>query len=209
VWARLETWQKVALGSLVVVGAAALLQRRGNGPAAVARREARWWEGLVETDPVVLPKLEEYWAAALQPFPGLDEPWSAAFVSWAVEQSDQSGALTASGAHIFYTRAAYWNRGKPGLYGAYDPGELPLRPGDIIVRGRAGRDLTWSDIAQGGDYIPTHGDIVTEVSPDRALIVGGNVGNAVKEREIELWDGYAPSPPYAAVLRIQDSSAAV
>lgn len=201
-WKRLEPWQKVALGSAAVIGIVALF-RRDSGPAGVARREARWWEGMTEDDPEALPKLREYWAAALQPFPGLQEPWSAAFISWAVAASDKAGALEPSGAHIFYTRAAYWNRGEPGRYGAYRPEETPLQPGDIIVRGRAGYDLTWADIAQGGDYVPTHGDIVTSVSRDSALIVGGNVGNAVKEREIELWDGYAPSPPYAAVLRLQ------
>ena len=175
-----------------------------RSPADVARGEAALWEGLVETDAVALPRLKEYWEPTGQAFSTTDIPWSAAFVSWVVANSNQPEALTPSGAHIYYTRAAYHARGEPGRYGAYKPSELPLEPGDIVVRGRKKESpLTWSDISDGsGVFQPTHGDVVTSVTPTSARIVGGNVGNGVREREIALTNGYA-TDPYVAVLRLQ------
>lgn len=207
-WSGLKGWQQAAVAGSLVAAGVALVWRR-NAPADVAEREARWWEGRTEDDPGTWDRLAEYWHAADQPFPGIDEPWSAAFISYTVGHSNRPDALEPSGAHIFYTRAAYWDRGVPGRYGAYRPDEVRVQRGDILVRGRSGVTLTWDDIVRGGDYIPTHGDIVTRVTPTSARIVGGNVGNAVKGRDIELVDGYALSPPYAAVLRLQKGTVAV
>lgn len=176
-----------------------------RSPGAVAAREAERWKenGLVETDPEAIGRIKAYWGATGLPFPGIEEPWSAAFISWAVRESENPESLTPSGAHIYYTRAAYYARGETNRYGAFRPSEVKLEPGDIVIRGRSGVPFDWSDVSAGaGEYIPTHGDLVTDASPSEATIVGGNVGNAVKARTIGLENGHAPAP-YVAVLRIQ------
>lgn len=174
----------------------------GGGVAGVARGELLRWAGLTETSPAAEPLLRTYWAAAGQAYPGPGTAWSGAFVSWVVSQA-LPGALTPSGAHIYYARRAYLDRGVPGRYGAYRPMEVRVEPGDVLLRGRD-EPLAFSDLTQTTrDFIPTHADIVTEIFGNEARIVGGNVDNAVSERSVPLNGGVVADPAVVAVLKYQ------
>ena len=178
----------------------------GASVASVASQAARLWQGLVESMPQALPLIKDYWAAAGLPFPGVGEPWSGAFVSWVVRQSSTPNAITPSGAHVYYARQAYLDRGRPGRYGAFRPEEVQVEPGDILIRSRAGAGAKFSDLQQsGGGFIPMHGDIVTSVSPFDMRVVGGNVDDSVKERMMAHAGGVVSDPGVIAVLKLQRS----
>ena len=179
-----------------------------RSPAGVAERELLRWQGLTEHDPAAAPILAQYWASVGQNVSDPDVPWSAAFISYTVKSSETPDALTPSGAHIYYARQAYLDRGVPGRYGAYRPEEVAVEPGDIVVRRRAGDSFSFSDLQQSGaGMIKTHGDIVTEVGPTTAQAIGGNMGgigvSTVKERSIPHNGGVVTDPAVVAVLRYQ------
>ena len=204
----------VVLGALLLRRDEKAAARRAapNAPENVAERELRRWTGVTEHDPEALPILQEYWAATGQAYPGSpDIPWSGAFVAYVVRQSSTPNALLPSGAHIFYARQAYLDRGVPGTYGAYHPTEVHVAPGDIVVRKREGGDLTFSDIQTSGPVIPSHGDVVTAVGPTSARAIGGNMGprgySTVKSRLIPHNGGVITDPAVVAVLRYQPPSA--
>lgn len=171
----------------------------GNSVSAVAAGEARRWIGLTEKSPTAEPFLREYWASTGQAYPGTDIAWSGAFVNWVIAHSDTPNSLLQTAAHIYYARKAYADRGISGRYGAFRPEEVTIEPGDIIVGARPGGLLTFEDIAHGTDFIPTHGDIVTERIGDTLRVVGGNVNDTVSDRLIP-----ANSPHIIAVLKYQN-----
>jgi hypothetical protein len=152
--------------------------------------------------PEALPLIRSYWEGAGLPFPGVSEPWSGAFISWTVRQAAPS-ALVPSGAHVFYARQAYRDKGVPGRYGAYRPNEVRVEPGDILLRGRAEEAPSFEDLRSGSRFIPMHADIVVEVAPASLVAVGGNLDNAVKERVIPHQGGVVADPAVFAVLRLQ------
>lgn len=178
-----------------------------RSPVGIAKRELRRWAGITEHDPAAAPILAEYWRSVGQNVSDPDVPWSGAFISYTVSQSSTPNALTPSGAHIYYARQAYLDRGVPGRYGAYRPTEVALEPGDIVMRKRKGDDLKFSDLQQSGRLLKTHADIVTAVGPSSAYAIGGNMGgkeiSTVKERVIPHSGGVVTDPAVVAVLRYQ------
>jgi hypothetical protein len=62
---------------------------------------------------------------------------------------------------------------------------------------------SFSDLQRGGDYKPTHGDIVTAVLPGEIRVVGGNLDNSVKEKYVRHSGGVITDPAVVAVLKIQ------
>jgi hypothetical protein len=191
-----------------------------DSPAGIAKRELARWQGVAEHDPAAAPILEEYWQSVGQHLVNPDVPWSAAFISYTVTASSTPNAITPSGAHIYFARQAWLDRGVPGRYGAYRPDEVSLEPGDIVLRKVLTRNrkkvenpLKFSDLQQGGGTIPTHSDIVTEVGPSSAKAIGGNMGpmgmSTVKERVIPHQGGVVTDPMVVAVLRYQRPGAMV
>lgn len=169
--------------------------------AQVARGEVERWKGLDEKSADAEPMLREYWQTTGQPYPGPETAWSAAFISWVVKHSNIPAALSPSGAHVYYARRAYLDRGKPGRYGAFRPDEVTaIAPGDIVVSRRQGSDeeLAFDDLTHSGAFIPAHGDVVVDAHGDALRLVGGNVNDTVSERSAS-----AKSPNIVAVLRFQ------
>lgn len=168
--------------------------------ASTILSELGYWKNIDETMPAGQERINEYWAVLNQSQPA-SVPWSAAFISWATNHI-YPGALTLAGAHIYYTRAAYWARGTPGRYWAFRPDEIALAPGDIVVRSRGDIPTTWQDVVQDTGMHDTHGDIVVSVEPGRAFLVGGNVGNRVAGHyETLTSSGRIARPDAFAVLR--------
>ena len=124
----------------------------------------------------------------------VDNPWSAAFVSWVMVRAGVSGFHT-SVRHIDYIRAAY-QAGADGLpYRYADPQQDKPAPGDLLcfLRGRKqplGATGLREALARGG-ALPweSHCDIVVaaNVGGDHTLyLIGGNVLNAVTMRKLPL-----------------------
>ncbi|MBD7920354.1 DUF2272 domain-containing protein [Xanthomonas bonasiae] len=124
----------------------------------------------------------------------VDNPWSAAFVSWVMVRAGVDGFRT-SVRHIDYIRAAY-QAGADGLpYRYADPQQDKPAPGDLLcfLRGRKqplGAAGLREALARGG-ALPweSHCDIVVaaNVGGDHTLyLIGGNVLNAVTMRKLPL-----------------------
>ena len=92
-----------------------------------------------------------------------------------------------------YTWQAYQDRrnNRTLKYHAYQPGEVSIEAGDIIVKRRSSTNrATWQDVTST-QYRgrPTHGDIVVAVSADSCNVIGGNVSNSVKMSQYPLLNG--------------------
>ncbi len=114
-------------------------------------------------------------------------PWSAAFVSWAMCEAGLGEAsrfqrAVAHHAYIDQAIRARDGRAPDAAFAAYDVGEAPIVPGDLLC---SARRPAYRSIAerrrQLGVGARTHCDIVVKVepSPSRILAVGGNVRGAV------------------------------
>ena len=114
-------------------------------------------------------------------------PWSAAFVSWVMCEGglgDSSQFQRAVAHHIYIDQAIRArDDGAPlAAFTAYDIGEAPIAPGDLLC---SARRPAYRSIAQRrrqmGDGARTHCDIVVKVdaSRDRILAIGGNVRGTV------------------------------
>lgn len=118
----------------------------------------------------------------------IDNPWSAAFVSYVMVQARVPG-FRASPRHYDYIRQAF----HPEMGGPYyyaDPATQRADPGDLLcfVRGStsvAGYEGLTARLNGPGGSLNTHCDIV--VGRDRELrLIGGNVFNGVTMRKLKL-----------------------
>ncbi len=114
-------------------------------------------------------------------------PWSAAFVSWVMCEGGLSGSshFQRAVAHHVYVGQAIRARdeGTPrAVFIAYDIGEAPIVPGDLLCSARRPAYRSIADRRrQMGDGARTHCDIVVKVDAprDRILAIGGNVRGSV------------------------------
>ncbi len=115
------------------------------------------------------------------------DPWSAAFISWVMCESglgDDNRFDRAIAHHTYIDQAIRARDGaiEDAAYTAYDVGERPIEPGDLLC---AARRPTYSSITerrrQLGNGIRSHCDIVIKLEPanERVLAIGGNVRGSV------------------------------
>jgi hypothetical protein len=114
-------------------------------------------------------------------------PWSAAFISWVMCEAglDTPDRFERAIAHWRYVDQAIRagdGRAEEAAYRAYEIGERPVEPGDLLCTSRRPR---YRDLAerrrQMGQGARTHCDIVVQVdeAEERILAIGGNVLRAV------------------------------
>lgn len=139
--------------------------------------------------------LLNYWPAAGTANPAAafganwwTNPWSAAFVSFCVQQAAAAlnlGPLfQGASSHMRYTWQAHRDRTNNvrERYWAFQPANAVIEVGDIIVKGRGNVQATWANVtANNLVFRPTHGDIVVAVRNRHADIIGGNVGDSVRK----------------------------
>lgn len=125
----------------------------------------------------------------------IDNPWSAAFISWVMTRAGVSG-FTRSPRHIDYIRAAYQagaNGGRPYRLG--NPATEKPAPGDLLcfLRSRSS-SLSYTGLLTAlgngttGNW-KSHCEVVVaaNVGGDRTLyLIGGNVANSVSMRMLAL-----------------------
>ena len=123
----------------------------------------------------------------------LDQPWSAAFVSWVMMRAGLPG-FVASPRHLDYITHA-WRHPDRGPYVYADPWTARPAPGDLLCFLRGADDglgAAGLRAALAGAPPPalrSHCEIVVAANPggDRTLhLVGGNVLNAVVMRKLPL-----------------------
>jgi hypothetical protein len=119
-------------------------------------------------------------------------PWSAAFISWVMCEagagtSAQFQRAIAHHAYIDQAIRARDGRTSTAVFTAYDPGDQPIEPGDLICSSR--RPVYRSIAArrrQMGVGARSHCDIVVKVDERQARVyaIGGNVRGVVSLKEL-------------------------
>ncbi|MFL5237641.1 MAG: DUF2272 domain-containing protein [Rhizomicrobium sp.] len=114
------------------------------------------------------------------------QPWSAAFISWVMCESGLGNPkqFQRSAAHRDYIdQAIRAHDGKhpDAVYVAYDAGEQPITPGDMLCNARGTKDYrTLADRRRDiGAGAAVHCDIVVKVTPKHIFTIGGNVLKSV------------------------------
>jgi hypothetical protein len=173
----------------------------------------------------VWPRVGEYWdsadprhAAAVRAaaartgdrelWPAWRRAWSAAFISWVMREAGAPG-FAPNPAHARYLEAALGrDPGSVVEIGGYAP-----QPGDLVCAGRGSgpRDSAefMGRLRQRSGYFPSHCDVIVEVGPDQAVLIGGNVKNGVTATATPLQDGrFVPTPtrPWAVAYILRDGA---
>jgi hypothetical protein len=111
-------------------------------------------------------------------------PWSAAFISFMVNQAGAGNQFRYSAQHSIYLYRTINDRitQRPRPFWAYRPSELTIAPGDILGMNRGtGGPIDYDWAAYHSDYA-SHCDIVVRVgSNGKVHTIGGNVGRAPGE----------------------------
>ncbi len=120
----------------------------------------------------------------------VDQPWSAAFVSWTMQRAGVPGFLS-SASHFDYVRAARNNpQGSPYLF--LDPQATVPTAGDLLCYVRTGRVYGHAGLMNaidgGAPGLKMHCDIVVAANAGdgKAYLIGGNVQQAVTMRVLNL-----------------------
>lgn len=133
------------------------------------------------------------------------EPWSAVFVSWVMCEAGlgEMSRFVRDISHRVYIDQAIRARdgaAPEAAYVAYDAGEAPINPGDLLCNARGAANYrSLADRRPEMDrYAPTHCDIVVKVDEagGRILVIGGNVEQSVSLTVLPAIrrDGAFPAP---------------
>lgn len=179
--------------------------------------------GTWESDPDVDATIAGYWSATPdgasllarqnRQWRGADngpvdwvQPWSAAFVSWVMCEAglgdpDQFQRDVSHRVYIDQAIRARDGAAPEAAYVAWDLGEQPIEPGDLLCnsRGRSAYRSLADRRPEMGRYAPAHCDIVVRVAADRLNVIGGNVVQGVSLTLLPLTsEGSAHPRPLAA-----------
>lgn len=122
----------------------------------------------------------------------IDNPWSAAFVSYVLKKADVPG-FRASASHFDYVRDAYRHPDESAfLY--LDPVTARPAAGDLLcyvrIPGRAyGYHGLVAALGEGGGSLNMHCDVIVAANPNndgKAYLIGGNVQQGVTMRLLRI-----------------------
>jgi hypothetical protein len=138
-------------------------------------------------------RIADYWQFIGGPYKNLSgrdrgTPWSAAFVSWCMNEAGAGKKFPYSAGHATYINQAVTNAQlttKPIVARELD--NYSIKPGDLIGYWRGDRPVTIQTALQLGWY-ESHMDIVVSVGLGVANCIGGNVLHSVTQREVRLDD---------------------
>lgn len=171
-----------------------------DGESQAWRRVARYWqESGVLRQIAQLPGAIDCEGAASGSYPApgcrafvIDNPWSAAFVSWVMRKAGLPG-FRASASHITYVRDAY-QQPQFSAYQFLDPTHVRPAAGDLLCYVRHNNRLYGyaglvSVIDAGNGGLDMHCEIVVAANPGNdstAYLIGGNVQQGVTMRLLPL-----------------------
>lgn len=136
-------------------------------------------------------QIRVYWEDLGFSFPGVATAWSAVFVSWLMKTAGaNSDEFKPSNAHSRFVFRAIANlRNGTGVFRGHPIDDYAPRPGDIIHNNRGGQAITYGFAAAHQAY-ESHSAVVVELGQDAngrfALTVGGNEGDSVGRKRVEL-----------------------
>jgi hypothetical protein len=155
---------------------------RADEAARVAPSIAGYW-AVTPHGAWIVGRQNEAWTSAGTPGIRWVEPWSAAFISWVMCEGglgDAAHFQRAVAHHVYVDQAirARDGRAPQAAYEAYDVGERPVSPGDLLCTAQRPMYRTLAERRrQMGEGARTHCDVVVAVDEARArlLAIGGNV----------------------------------
>lgn len=159
--------------------------------AAVALGAYEKFHLLRENQEPLLSQVEQYWKATVGGFPGINEPWSAVFISWCVKQAGAtSNEFTfASGHSVFVFHAIANTKNQTGVFHGRNPGEYAPKVGDILQNNRLKNSFDFAYASTHKNY-KSHSAIVIETGSDQKgrylRTVGGNENDSVGMKEVRL-----------------------
>ncbi len=181
---RLGTWESDPGADAAIAG---YWSATPDGPEVIERQNRQWRGG--SDGPVD-------WV----------QPWSAAFVSWVMCEAGlgEPAQFARDISHRVYIDQAIRagdGEAPAAAYVAFDAGERPIEPGDLLCNSRGG--VNYRSLADRrpdmGEYAPAHCDIVVRVDADRLNVIGGNVVQGVSLTILPLTsEGSAHPRPLAA-----------
>ena len=159
------------------------------GPADAARVAASiagYW-AVTPEGPWIVERQNERWNGTRGIAARWNAPWSAAFVSWVMCEGGlgATNRFTRAVAHHAYIDQAIRardGRAPQAAFTAYDAGEMPIEPGDLVCSSRRPVYRTLAERRrQMGVGARSHCDIVVGVddADGRILAIGGNVRGTV------------------------------
>ncbi len=116
------------------------------------------------------------------------DPWSAAFISWVMCEGGlgEQDLFRRHIAHFVYIDQAIearYDDDPDAAYVAYDVGEMPVEPGDLLCSARRSAYRSIAERRRNiGEGVRSHCDITIRVDEhnDRVLVIGGNVRGSVR-----------------------------
>ncbi len=155
--------------------------------ARVADSIAGYW-AVTDDGTWILERQNDLWQGPYGVAVRWRDPWSAAFISWVMCEGGlgEDDLFRRHIAHYVYIDQAIEARfhdDRDSAYVAYDVGEMPIEPGDLLC---SARRSAYRTIAQRhrsvGTSIRSHCDIAVKVDApnDRVLVIGGNVRGSVR-----------------------------
>lgn len=157
----------------------------------ITTKQYQLYKDHIETDPVLSAQIRHYWEDLGFDFPGVEEAWSAVFVSWCVMKAGATKAeFKFSAAHAQFVFRAIKNRKDGiGVFRGYNFNELEPEIGDIIQNNRLGNKYDYAFAAAHDAYF-SHSAIVVEKGTDSKgpfiTTIGGNESNSVRTKRISL-----------------------
>lgn len=158
--------------------------------ASVAAAEYLKYRYMREQETALAKQIEVYWQG-IAPFPGVDEPWSAVFISWCVKQAGATAAeFYFSARHSTFVYSAIQNQlSNIGLFKGHDVKAYTPKVGDILQNNRSGNQFDFAHAKANQKYI-SHSAIVVEVGSDSKgnylRTIGGNENDSVGLKQVRL-----------------------
>jgi hypothetical protein len=178
--------------------------------AAVASEQYDLFHELSENDPQLAAQIKKYWEGTGFDFPGVNEPWSAVFVSWCVKQSGATRAqFPFNPQHSQFVFVAIKNaRDETGVFRAFPITDYAPQIGDIIHNNRDGGTIDFAAAGRRRSY-PSHTAIVVETGVDSngayARTIGGNESDSIRRKRVALNNRglvvQRPLSPYICVIQ--------
>jgi hypothetical protein len=144
-----------------------------------------------ENDPPLTNQIKKFWTSLGLTFPGVDEPWSAVFVSSCVKQAGATKTeFNFNAQHSQFVHTAIQNAlNDTGVFRGRPITDHAPGVGDIIQNNRGGSTHGF-DFARTHKSYPSHSAIVVEVGVDAqggfALTIGGNESDSIRSKIVRL-----------------------
>jgi hypothetical protein len=184
----------------------------------IANRQHSLFSALDEgEEPLRSQILDRYWIGSGFPRPekGVEEPWSAMFISWCIKQAGATSEdFLFSPRHSRFVHKAIENaKGNKGNFRAFRIDEHAPKLGDLIHGNRDHGNITFEQAAENDDY-DSHSAIVVGFGEDSngriAVTVGGNEKDSIRRAHVRLNDaGFVKRrnhKPFISIVRTFDST---